>query len=255
MKYINCFGIYYLLFLVLLTACKKEDLSLGDDDIKGTVKLIDIYREELSDKSGVVVNLTGYNVDMQTITDEDGTFYFNNVPFGVYQVEVEKENFIQEETGFSISHYEKSGRYTGALLHMNEVPDFEVSVDSVVFIQENEYYKIYLKIVEDYSNLEIFDLLCYASDSPDVSYLNYKDNFLVYVWTYFGLDYYSGDFSVEYDLDMSDYSDTIYLRAYPQAYFDGLYPNNDKDYYTAKPGTFGKPSAVYAFTLEDTLSE
>ncbi len=102
MKTQSVFFSIVILFAVI--GCEEKDAPVLEGDIQGTVSLNDGYGFPVSDKSGVQVQLTGEDTELETITDSDGRYIFQAIPFGNYNINLTRDNYIEEDLNFSIGH-------------------------------------------------------------------------------------------------------------------------------------------------------
>ncbi len=228
----------------MLPGCETNDKTILSGDIIGMVYLIDEYDHYLSDRSGINVNLIFDDIPvMYTTTDQIGRFYFENIPYGTYRIDLGKEGFVKSLSSHTVYHV---GGYSPTQMKYNlyEVPTFELVIDSIEFKGSNESSAIYLQLigVTEMPESGYFTIRCFCSDTPDVS----KNNFVTvdpgWIWMYpeYIIDQAAianailGFYQVE--------SDSMYLRIYPQARGQGY------DDYSEE--SLGKPSNVIRFRIK-----
>ena len=89
------------------------------------VSLIDGYGFPVSDKSGVQVQLTGEDTELETTTDSDGRYIFQDIPFGNYHINLIRENYVEKDLNFSFGHI--GGDAPTAISQvMNEIPEYQL---------------------------------------------------------------------------------------------------------------------------------
>jgi len=236
--------------LSLLASCTKE-AELITGRITGRMTIYDQTYNTLSDRSGIEVTLLGLDSIAGTgITDSNGGYTFNNVPYGKYRMNLRKDGYIQQWNPPFIYHI-GGGSPTYSNLSIFEIPFYELSLDSIGFNSDSGDLIIYLKFNGDtviIRNSYGYRFIAYAGDSPDVS----KDK---YITMGKGLlrDYYGyhltpkvavfGRISnYEFYPRISDaITGTVYLRIYPLA--------NGQGYGTTQfyKEALGKPSNVIGF--------
>lgn len=228
----------------MLPGCETNDKTILSGDIIGMVYLIDEYDHYLSDRSGINVNLIFDDIPvMYTTTDQIGRFYFENIPYGTYRIDLGKEGFVKSLSSHTVYHV---GGYSPTQMKYNlyEVPTFELLIDSIEY-NGSESSAIYLQLigVTEMPESGYFIIRCFCGGTPDVS----KDNFVkVYpglVWMYPEslidqsaiANAYLGFYQVELD--------SIYLRIYPQASGQGYYDDFSEE-------SLGKPSNIVRFRIK-----
>lgn len=250
-------------FAVIYTffACKEDDVPVITGDIKGFVSLIDCYGFSSQDKSGIQVQLSNETIFMEEFADAEGRYLFEDLPFGNYRIHLIKENYIERKLDFRFNHV---GGDVPTMTHqtMNQISEFWFGIDSLAY---NGSYKlnIYLQAYEVNkpfaSNISppINYIHCFFSQSPDVSAQNYDDSFIkslpdfspsnlyniYWVW-------YGGWYNF-----LNDYTGTIYCRVYPQTFYDEMWFPITSDPHEVRPETLGKPSEVFAFTLDEIIRD
>lgn len=250
---IKLLHICFFVIIYTLIACKKDELPVLEGDIKGLVSLLDGYGCPLQDKSGVQVQLSNETVFMEGVTDTDGRYSFENIPFGNYRINLIKENYIDSILDFRLSHVGGDAP-TMTSQTMNEIPEYWFSIDSLAY---NGSYKlnIYLQAYE--VNKPLVNTLkyihCFFSQSPDVSSENFDNSILEFLPDYSQNNLYTiywvwwqGFYNF-----LNDYTGTIYCRVYPQTYCSEMWFPNTAGPHKVFPETLGKPSDVFTFTLDE----
>jgi hypothetical protein len=240
--------IFSIVMILTVIACEEKDAPVLEGDIHGTVSLIDGYGYSLTDKSGIQVQLTGQDTELEATTDSDGHYIFQDIPFGNYHINLIRENYVEKNLNFSFGHI---GGDAPTILNsqvMNEIPEFSYGIDSMVYYPY--HFNIYMHTIgstRTFAN-SFFYVHCFFSQSPDVSCENYENSFLDFkseeddiYWTFWG-GYYNF---------LDDYSGTVYCRVYPQTYCDDMwYSNNTAGPHPVYQETLGTPSEVFSFTVE-----
>lgn len=93
MRYIFIFGIS--LFILVSASCKKDETtpeSITKANITGSVKLFDESKTELNG-DGMTISIDESDPIISTISNTDGTFTFENIEFGSYDL-------VYNRTGF-----------------------------------------------------------------------------------------------------------------------------------------------------------
>jgi hypothetical protein len=249
---------FILVACIAFFSCEKKDAPLLTGDLNGTVALVDGYGYPLQDKSGVQVQLSGNSFFDETTTDSIGHYTFRDVPFGSYNVNLVKENYVEHNLEYRVGHVGgDASTLTGQT--MNEIPGYRYSIDSMKYNGSSRLY-IYLTILEadrTFNYLTVY-LHCFFSRSPDVSCENYENNILdLLVFnqetgdkTYLNYIFYGGYYQF-----LHDYTGTVYCRIYPQTNVDQMWYPNDSGPHLCFPETLGKPSDVFSFTVDGITSE
>jgi hypothetical protein len=254
---IRLLNIFFFVATYTFFACKKEDVPILTGDIKGYVSLIDCYGFPSQDKSGIQVQLSNETILMEALTDAEGHYSFEDLPFGNYRIHLVKENYIERNSDFQFLHI---GGDVPTLTHqiMNQIPEYWFGIDSLSYNGSSKL-NIYLQAYEVNkpfaTNISppITYLHCFFSQSPNVSAENYENSFIetptnyspdnlykiYWVW-------YGGWYNF-----LNNYTGTIYCRVYPQTFYDEMWFPNNSDPHTVRPETLGKPSEVFAFILDE----
>jgi hypothetical protein len=247
--------ICYFLVIFPFIACKKDDVPTLTGDIKGLVSLIDCYGYALQDKSSVKVQLSNETIFMEALTDAEGRYSFEDLPFGKYRIHLVKENYIESILDFRLNHV-GGAVPTMTSQTMNQIPEFWFGIDSLAY---NGSYRlnIYLQAFEvnkpfaTNQSPPVHFIHCFFSQSPNVSAENYDNSFIDFLPDYSPINlydiywvWYGGWYNF-----LNDYTGTIYCRVYPQTSYQEMWFPNTSDPHEVRPETLGKPSEVFAFTL------
>ncbi len=247
-----------LALLVLLQACSEEE-ELITGTITGRIGIYDQTRISVPDRSGVEVSLLREGVILASdITEGNGIYLFENVPYGKYRIRLKKDKYVQ---GWNPPFFNHVGGYspTYAGLNIYEVPVYVLSLDSIGYYQPDNALIVYLKVDGDsvitgYSNS--YPVIAYAGSSPDVSKDNYATmgkGFLRDYWIFYNSPKVAvyGKLSL-YDIwpPINDVIDgPVFLRIYPLANGQGY--GNTQFY----PDALGKPSNVISFDWNDLIGK
>jgi hypothetical protein len=246
------FHISFLLVIFTLFACKKDNVPILKGDIKGTISLYDAYGYTVPDKSGVQVQLTSKNIFMESSTDANGRYTFEDMPYGNYDLNLIKKNYIESKLDFRLGHVGGDAA-TITSQTMNEIPEYWFDIDSL-FYDGSYKLDIFLHaygVNKPFTNSWTY-LHCFFSHSPDVSCDKFDNNFIDFLYQ----TSKNNQFEIywmwwhNYYIFLNDYTGTIYCRVYPQTYCDEMWYDNGPGPHEVKNGTLGKPSEVFAFTLD-----
>lgn len=228
-------------FLLMLISCQKDsELVTG-----GITGIVSVYNQDItmrSDQSGVEVRLY-QNAELidHTLTDINGRYAFQSVPYGKYNLEMHLTDFVASKGPHTVYHV---GGYSPTIFNgdVYEIPTFELALDSMFFDDFRYSFTACLKI-RGIANLpyDFYPLRGFAGNSPDVS----KDKYTARLYGILAgwLSTPETDYGIlnywDWDLE-SLKSDTIYVRLYPLAFGQG-------DFYNFENEALGKPSNVVGF--------
>lgn len=167
-----------LIFSSTLIACNKDDDDntttppIDEADIQGSVNLYDESINEVS-PSGMTVYIEGLASSAFDITDDEGDFTLESVPFGTYVLIYEKENYGTYKA-YQLSHDPDEGstiiQQTPSLgqISTTQITGANVSYagDSVTF---------YLNLVPQANNSNQRYIRYFLSSSDSVSSTNYEE--------------------------------------------------------------------------------
>jgi hypothetical protein len=224
-------------------ACQKEDAAVLQGDIQGRVAVIDSYGFPVSDLSGVQVLLTGENTELETTTDSQGQYGFQNLPFGKYNIQYIKENYIQ----FQNSPFNHIGGDAATIhnMEMNEVPEYAYGIDSMVYYQNA--FVIYTHIIgatKPFKEFTNYYVQCFFSQSPDVSSENFENSFMYIARPNILYSFWYG-----YNWFLNNYTGTVYCRIYAQTEYGSMWEGLDANPHSIYRETLGPPSEVFSFTV------
>lgn len=229
-------------FFVLTLGCKKEnDVS----NFVVNVKLFDENGYSVSDKSGIKILLSRGLESFHGITDSKGECSFSNFPYGIFNVQLEKNGFISEYGNPELTSHitDTTNIYN---YNMVEVPNFEIVIDSIAKSTSLLYDGLFgysrLKNTKGKPLIQ-YSSRVYFSDKADVS----KDNYLFFLYGPILTNSINGDKCIVWirnlyggNLIPSGY-ETLYVRIYPKA-FNG-------DYLLLREEAFGKPAEVFKWKV------
>jgi len=235
---------YIIVFLLLLSVgCEKDNKTMLIGDIIGKVEMIDENNYSLQDRSNVNVSLISDTTIIHSITDQMGNFYFKNILYGNYQIDLEKNGFVKSKVNYTVHHL---GGYSPTLVEyrLYEIPKFELVVDSIEFNGNFEISKFYIELKGNTGLPRMgYFIRCFCSNTPDVS----KDNFVSTDHGWIDASDINGQFAVggividDYEFHQLE-SDSIFICIYPQAWGQQMY-----EYYQE---SLGEASNVISFMVE-----
>jgi hypothetical protein len=248
---------HFILSLILLLANCQKDEEIITGAIAGKIYSYDQYGKMVPDQSGVTVTLSRDTGLVATaVTDARGQYSFEDLPYGKYAVSLEKNLFIQSWGTKTVYH---AGGYSPTLANydMNEIPTYELSLDSVGYYAEAYRLIVYLKFNGDTvlpDNSNGMRLTVFAGNSPEVTKDNYVSAGKSFL-TDFNLVHWPGKTAVyayfhEYDMDQNFAllkNGRIYIRLYPIASGQGYWINQ---YY---PEALGPASSVVNFLWDEVV--
>jgi hypothetical protein len=244
--------------LILLAACQKDE-SLISGKITGRISVLNQAYEPQTDRSDIIVSL--FNEADQigsTITDAEGNYLFENIPYGKYKIDLHNDKYVQ---GWNNSYIYHVGGYSPTFENYSvyEIPVYQLSLDSVGFFKPEYELIIHLKVDGDTVTSEqafYYQFIAFAGNTPEVSSTSYISKGKGYLadWdmvnlslftkvaVYGRLNSYNFDFNLE-QLKQGK----IYIRLYPLA--------NGQGYFLSQysPRALGKPSNVISFVWKDLV--
>ncbi len=242
-----------LLSVLLAFACSKPE-EVNPLDISGTIVVFDHYPDQKADPSGVSVTLMQDYIPLVTaVTTAKGKFTFKGVPFGNYNIELQKDGYVEGWESRSFTH-EEGDAASPLEYRMFAVPDYQLTLDSVD-ISKGRYAQVYyLRINGDTllpDALENHLFIGYFNKTRNVNSLNQIANNEGYLADH---DTINPDrtfavrgivYLTHVNLDKFATGDSCYLRLYPLAEGQGTMPDEFSN------GALGEPSNVIGFKLED----
>ena len=240
---------FFLACLFFLAGCKQdEELMVGE--ITGVISAYDQYFNLLPDLSGNPVYLYKDTTLMgNTLTDNLGSYSFENIPYGKYRIDYQKRHFTPTWGAHTVYHLgglEPS--FAGFSLY--EIPTYELTIDSVDSSNGFYFMFIYVKFKGDtitHSNYYwSYDFIGFASNSPDVTKDHYAARIKGSLLSYSNIAgsqktaIYGLVYQYEWELEQLS-ADTIYLTICPLAFGQGYWIN---EYH---PEALGPSSNVFGF--------
>jgi hypothetical protein len=233
--------------VLIFNGCRKEKEVLTGD-ILGKIMVYNKDVSESSDKSGIQVNLFSEESLLKTtVTDTRGIYRLETVPYGKYRIDLQKENYLEEENylgGADIYEFNHIGGYSPTLkdLRIYEIPDYVLQIDSVKALPSAGELLVYLKVDGDtIFPFFSYTLLGYYSNNPDVSEDNSSGHASGIIGNGQPLFSYKAPAEI-FDLYIN-LPDTIYMRFY-------LLTMGQTTYYPINKEALGKPSNVISFSWQ-----
>ncbi|MCA1761211.1 MAG: hypothetical protein LC658_15690, partial [Bacteroidales bacterium] len=213
-KSLNFLKWIFLILFFVPAACEKEE-ELHDIEVK--VQLIDENGYSLDDRSGVAITLSRGSETFHGISDDQGKSVFSDLPYGIFNVLLEKEGFISDLIQPEITNH-KGDSVWSYDFRMVEIPNYRLRIDSIII--DPAFGKKLLAFGEIYNTKGLpaiqLGMRVFFGDTPDVS----KDNYLYY---HFGTimkrlindGYYEMWITNWYGSLIQGDFDTLYVRVYP----------------------------------------
>ena len=244
MKSFNDSKILLLVCLILFFGCKKDDEL---NNVTMNIKLIDENDYEIENSNNIIVILTRGQENYAGSTNSNGNCIFENLPYGVFKVELKKNGFISESISPELLYYENDS-IDVYKFKMLEIPQYTVSIDSITRSYEMDYERrLYaygvLNNTKGIPKVQ-YRLISYFSDSEDVS----KDNYSFYHYTSILGGKIEDDNTCELMITnwvnsfiVPPEADTLYVRFYPCAQYSDWIPIREE--------AFGTPSDVFKWIV------
>lgn len=208
--------------LALVISCGSDDENITEPktsaNIIGSVNLYDESTNQI-DKSGMSVRIDGSELNVSAITDTDGEFILENVPFGKYDLVYEKSGYGTYKI-FDLEHTN-----TGSSTVIEQTPSLgQVSGTSITNLTVNiidNLVKIGATTDPVANNLNKKYIKYFFSSEPEVSsenYVNVLETFLVQI--------------TPYNLNLNDQSfdalgyqsgETVYVKCYGESFWGNHY--------------------------------
>jgi hypothetical protein len=235
----------YLFFIIALvfSGCRK-DKELLTGDIIGKIT---VYNQDLSissDMSGVRVNLfSENNIQETTLTDTRGMYHFENISYGKYTIDLQKDRFLKPLGVYKVNHIGgKSPSIFDA--YISEIPGYVITVDSVVYQPSFPRLLIYFQTEGNVRIPEYYYIIGYCGDNPSVSKDDYSfimpgitlDKTSIYADYYQKADAVAGNLSGMFPFKH------IYIRFY-------LVTLGQSEYQPINKDALGKPTNVASFIV------
>ncbi|PRY10890.1 hypothetical protein CLV24_11217 [Pontibacter ummariensis] len=175
MKVNSLLRVLPLMTILGLASCEKDsDVERHKGDIAGKVRLFDVHRDEISDRSGVTVEALIGDQKFTTTTNATGEFTFRQIPTGDYIINFRKENF----GGFDSLKFDHLNAVDSLLFaKLAEVPQGSTTVDFIRTEHQpniNSYWVYpYTSIVYATEEWVVASKWLYFSKDPAVSSTNF----------------------------------------------------------------------------------
>lgn len=236
--------------LLLSIGCTK-DKEILTGGITGVISVYDENHSMLSDMSGVNVSLFGDTTFIsETVTDVNGRYYFEDIQYGRYRMNLEKEGYTGQ---MSSSYYYHVGGYSPTLASgaVCQIPVYNLSVDSMKISPLGGYEDelvFYVKVNGD-TQVKYFyyPIIGLCSNSSDVSATNYVSK-IIGTMRAANIEYSAITpivimQSFYFDINFSSLkADSIFVRLYPVSFCSDSYHPDFKG--------LGKPSNLVRFKWE-----
>ncbi len=244
MRYLKIIRILCLFMLLVPIACEKEK---GFQDVEVTVKLTDQNWYPLPNHSGITVALTKDNETFKGITNEYGKTVFPKLPYGNFNVTLEKEGYIPDLIGPVVIN-NTSDSVWSYFFQMVEIPTFRISIDSIFYKSKMDDRAFAYGNITDLKGMPAvqYGLRVFFGNTPDVS----KDNYQYYHFgTIMGRLIKDGRYemwiSTWFGSMIQGNNNTLYLRVYPCAYYS--------EWTKLRKEGLGTPGEVYKWVLPEHL--
>lgn len=237
MKYI-----VLLIFCLFVLGCEKEN---ENPNLIIKAKLIDENGYALVDNSGVNVRLIRGQELYQGTTDSKGECSFPDFPYGIFNVQFEKNGYISEYRNPQLTYHDTD---TSNVFSYNlvEIPKYEIVIDSIKRSNKILYdsYFGYARLKNTKGKPYIqYDSRVYFSDKSDVS----AEKYLFFLYGPMLIFHMDGDKCIVWirhfgsgDIIPPGY-ETLYVRVYPNAL--------NLDWHIIREEAFGKPSEVFKWKV------
>jgi len=243
MKTFSTFYISLCIFLFIGCSEKEEYLT---GEINGYVSAYDENGYSISDREGFNITLKNDSLSFYQKTGQEGWYSFEDMPYGNYKIDIQKEGFIQDNINAIIHHI---GGYSPTFnaFAVHEIPDYEVSIDSIILEPTfGQRLWAYSKITNTKGLPKgQYELMVYFNDDKDVT----KDNYMFYHYGCILKNTISEGLCIMwvnrwvYSYLYPDGYDSLFVRAYPRA--------NYYDWLTVRKEAFGTPSEVFKWIIRE----
>ncbi|MDY8135628.1 carboxypeptidase-like regulatory domain-containing protein [Aquimarina sp. 2201CG5-10] len=212
--------IFILFFVaIVIIGCNNDDNSIAipTSDIIGNISLFDDEMTEVIN-SGMIVTIEETTPPITTLTDIDGNYLLENVPFGIYTLRFEKEGFGTHKV-FEIDH-ENRGDFTliPNELKLGQISNSLITETSVVL---NGNFIILTVRRSDTENLLVKRMRVFYHTSDDVSSTNYTSFSPVIGTT---ANPASLTFSVAFFTSLGfESGSTVWFRVYGDNFYSNMY--------------------------------
>lgn len=238
----------FLLIIIVLTfsGCHK-DKELLTGDIVGKIT---VYNQDLTksaDNSGVLVNLYNDSNLLETkLTDPSGLYRFENVTYGKYSIDLQKDSFIKPASSYTINHI---GGFSPTIFDgsLNKIPEYVLTIDSLRNLDYDNRVAVFLKLDGNsklpFPYYNFVNFVCYCSTDPEVSKDKYMFIFKGAASNLYNDPYYRNANGIMFDIYNISFNTTYYIRFYLLTYGQYIYSAINKE-------ALGKPSNVMSFVWQ-----
>lgn len=235
----------FLLFIIILSACSKQDEEKYPGVIKGKVILTTSYYsslDSLPSHEGVQVTLSdNFDFSKTILSDNFGHYEFSNVKKGDYKLRFEKENFTYYEI-YNIQHNgldtlkNCSNKDRGSKIKLEQYQDTYYKTMGDPFISSykggipsgpnQNKFGLNFDIRTRIYSFKDYRIIAYISDEETVSDTNYKQVIETSISGRVGIPFNSIPIKFhELDNSLFPRSSTIYMCFYPYEHYE--YPEYD----------------------------
>ena len=238
MKYI-----VLLIFCLFVLGCEKEN---ENPNLIIKAKLIDENGYALVDNSGINVRLIRGQELYQGTTDSKGECSFPDFPYGIFNVQFEKNGYISEYRNPQLTYHDTDTLNVFSY-NLVEIPKYEIVIDSITENRSPIYlscYYGYARFIKINSMpLWQYDLKVYFSDTSDVSSEKYLFFHYGIILRYL-IDGNKCIVVIRSDGEKTEIPpgyESLYVRFYPKA--------RNGDWYMIRDEALGKPSEVFKWKV------
>lgn len=242
-----------LLTTVLVFGCSKPE-EVNPLDISGRVVVFDHYPELKGDPAGVSVTLMQDYIPLVTaVTTSKGKFTFLGVPYGNYNIELEKAGYVEGWESRFFTH-EQGDASVSHEYRMFALPDYQLTLDSVDCSKGRYAQVYYLHINGDTLLPEALvnhTFIGYFNKNRNVSAISQIATNIGYLADH---DTLNPDrtfavrgivYATHVNIDKFTAEDSCFVRLYPLAEGQGYLPDE------FSTGALGKPSNIFGLKLPD----
>lgn len=223
-------------------SCSREK-ELLKGDIMGKITVYGQDYDVLSDNSDIHVSLYSDSTLLSSyITDSRGLYRFENIEYGKYRIDLQKNNYIKQETYYTFNHV---GGYSPTLYDgsLHQIPGYLLTIDSLRVLSDNNELLVYLKIDNDtIIPFSYYILVGYYGNTAEVSKDNYTGIVTGLVSRWVMNSSYRAP-AIIYDFYKNSLPDTFFIRFYLLTHGQSIYTSINKS-------ALGKPSNVISFTWQ-----
>lgn len=216
-------SIFYIIIPLLFFSCSSEEkndpIEIGS--ITGTVDLF-TSRGGYSPNDGMQVSLQGTSPLITALTNQDGNYRFDSIPYGRYDLQFEKEDFgtfkrgdiIHQREETTIEAFERLGRKSTTEIHQLQISETATGITLSIVTSPPahtaniRYVRVFFNIGSEASNhiFGYFSPVLQAEFTPFIQHYTFEE--------FHNLGFISGA--------------TIHIKAYGESLLSNEYndPNN-----------------------------